>query len=112
MTGRWPWPGDTATDRARRIANSALDEVPEPTRTKLIELAHALGETWLGATLMRWTPDDTITSEQAAQLVHVAPATIRKWRSRGHLHANQDGHYKVSDVLACAAARRQRRGAA
>ena len=109
MTDRWPWPGDTPTERARRIANSLLALLPEPERDTWTAQAHAVGETWLGATLLRWSADDIITTAEAAELIHVGASTIRKWHSAGQLHAQARGRYRVGDVLDCAAARRRAR---
>lgn len=111
----WPWPGDTATDRARRIANTLLTLLPPNERDTWATRAHALGETWLGAALLRWTNDDILTTTEAAELIHVSPSTIRKWHSEGErglaprLPAHGRGRYRAGDVLDCAAARRRRR---
>lgn len=107
MTDPWPWPGDNATDRARKIANSLLSLLPAPDREATIRQARAVGETWLGANLLRWTPDDVITTNEAAELLHVKASTIRKWHSRGWLPNHGTGRYVVGAVLDCAAARRR-----
>lgn len=109
MTDPWPWPGDTALDRARRIANSLIVLLPEEEREVWAARAHAIGETWLGATLLRWTADDIVTTAQAAELVHMRPSTVRKWHSDGHLRAVGRGRYRVGDVLDCSAERRRAR---
>lgn len=84
MTGRWPWPGDNATERARRIANSLLALLPAEERPVWTTRAHQLGETWLGETIVGLKDDDAITGRQAAQLVHVSEDVIRKWASMPH----------------------------
>ena len=109
MTDPWPWPGDNATERARLIANSLLARLPDGEREQAIRAARAVGETWLGANLLRWTKDDVVTTEQAAELIHMRSSTIRKWHSRGHLANRGEGRYLVADVLDCAAARRRER---
>lgn len=109
VNGRWPWPGDTATDRARRIANSLLGLLPADERAQWTARAHALGETWLGEDLITWTPDEVVTTKQAARILHVKPGTIRKWHSLGYLPAKGRGRYVVADVLDCAAERRRNR---
>jgi hypothetical protein len=81
---KWPWPGDNATERARRIANSLLALLPAEERPVWTARAHDLGETWLGETLLRWTADDAITGDEAAQLVHVSADTIRQWATLRH----------------------------
>lgn len=117
---RWPWPGDTPTDRARRIANSLLALLEPGEREKAITAARAVGETWLGADLLRWQIDDIVTTEQAAELLHVSTAVIHGWRQRGLL-ANlgtstggrgRQGRYRVGDVLDCSARLRRERAAA
>lgn len=105
----WPWPGDTPTERARRIANSLLGLLPANERGVWTARAHALGETWLGEDLITWTPDDIVSTKQAARILHVAPGTIRKWHSLGYLSDKGRGRYVVGDVLDCAAARRHAR---
>lgn len=107
MTDPWPWPGDTPTERARRIANSLLALLPEPDRGAAIAQARAVGESWLGANLLRWDKSDVITTAEAAELLHVGAATIRKWHSLGYLpnHLGRRGRYVVAAVLDCAARR-------
>jgi hypothetical protein len=87
----WPWPGESATERARRIANSLLALLPDGERDIAIRKARAVGETWLGEHLLRWTNDDVITTDQAADLIHMRPSTIRKWHSRGQLCNRGEG---------------------
>lgn len=105
----WPWPGDTACERARRIANSLLALLSEGERDIAVRRAHAVGETWLGGSLIRHELDDKVSTAEAAQLIHVKPSTIRKWHSEGDLRAVGRGYYLVRDVLDCSAARRARR---
>lgn len=86
--------------------------------------AHALGETWLGTTLVTYTPESTITGDLAAQLVCVPEYEIRRWAAAPHPddpqrrllpRAGRRGRrqtYLVADVLdAAAALRRTRRRA-
>lgn len=80
----WPWPGDTPTERARRIANSLLGLLSAPERALMVERAHALGETWLGETLVIHEPDETITTRDAAAMLSVGEDTIRSWAARAH----------------------------
>lgn len=105
----WPWPGDNATDRARHVANSLLALLPFDEQSRAIVSARAVGETWLGASLLRWDISDKVTTNQAAELIHVKPSTIRKWHSTGLLQNAGTGYYLVGAVLECAAARRRAR---
>lgn len=84
MTDPWPWPGDTATERARRIANSLIALLPPDEAAIHIATAHRLGESWLGARLLTYTPDRAITTEQAAELLSVSRDTIRQWACTPH----------------------------
>lgn len=109
----WPWPGDTALDRARRIANSLLALLPDGERERHVATAHQLGETWLGGDLLRWTVDDIVSTAEAAGIVHVKDSTIRKWHSEpGGLPNCGRGRYRVGDVLDYAALKRARRAVA
>jgi len=105
----WPWPGDTATERARRIANSLLRLLPEDEQLTWVARAHAVGETWLGANLQRWTVDDVVPPREAAGLVHVTPAHLRAWVRMGVLRRTGSG-YRVGDVLDASAELHRRRG--
>ena len=44
MTDLWPWPEDTALERARRIANSLIALLPPDEATIHIATAHRLGD--------------------------------------------------------------------
>lgn len=111
MTDPWPNPADTALERSRRIATTLLALLPPEERVVWAARAHALGETWLSASLVRWQNDDVVPTKVAAELVHMKPSTIRKWHSEGDLENVTQGRYRVGDVLDCAAARRARRAA-
>jgi hypothetical protein len=105
---RWPWPGDTPTERARRIANSLLALLPADERPVWVARAHELGESWLGEHLLRWTSDDVVSPAEAASLVHVKTADLRRWVSMGVLRRTGKG-YRVGDVIDATAEVRRRR---
>lgn len=84
MTDLWPWPEDTALERARRIANSLIALLPPDEATIHIATAHRLGESWLGARLLAYTPDQAITTTQAAELLSVSRDVIRQWACAPH----------------------------
>ena len=107
MTDPWPWPADLPVDRARAVANSLLALLSDHEQTVAIRKARAVGESWLGANLLRFDVTDVITTAEAAELVHVGASTIRKWHSEGHLPNHRTGRYVVAAVLDCAAARRR-----
>lgn len=106
----WPWPDDTPTERARRIANSLLALLPADERPVWVARAHALGETWLGEHLLRWTAEDVVRPAEAAALVHRTPADLRRWVSMGVLKRTGRG-YRVGDVIDASAAVARRRSA-
>lgn len=109
---RWPWPGDTPCERARRIANALLLQLAPEAQREAIRQARAVGETWLGPELLRWTDDDVITTAEAAELLHVREHTIRQWHSRDGLpNAGQPGRYQVRTLLDFTARRRRERAA-
>ena len=105
MTDPWPWPEDTQLDRARAIARWLLGRLPECERESAIRHARAMGQTWLGAELLRWSRDDVITTMQAAELVQRPVSTIRWWHSAGRLPNQGTGWYRAGDVLDAAARR-------
>lgn len=105
---KWPWPADSSTERARRIANSLLALLPAEERPVWTARAHALGETWLGETLLRWTAEDIVRPGEAAQLVHRSTADLRWWVHIGVLERVGKG-YRVGNVLDASAEMRRRR---
>jgi excisionase family DNA binding protein len=109
VSDKWPWPGDTQLDRARRIANSLLTLLPGDEQPMWQARAHGLGETWLGEDLIRWSVDDVVTTQEAAAILHVSDSTIRKWHSEGDLPNVRRGRYRVGAVIDCSAERRRRR---
>lgn len=80
----WPWPGDNATDRARRVANSLLALLPHDVQSRAVVSARAVGETWLGQRLVTYTPDQAITTAQAAAMLGISPDVVRQWACRHH----------------------------
>lgn len=80
----WPWPGDSALDRARRIANSLLALLPDDERAQHVATAHRYGETWLGEASVLEGPDDPVTTERAAEIAHVSQDVIRQWACMPH----------------------------
>lgn len=114
----WPWPADTALERARRIANSyrtALLTVAPDLCAQLDAKAVELGQAWV-------TPletdivdlDEALTAEQIGALLCVTPRTVRMWGYRKHIEVlGDDGKpmYRLRDVLDYQARTRQRRTA-
>lgn len=79
-----PFPRLPPVERARRIANTLLALLPDAERDTMTARAHALGETWLGATLLTYTDDQAITTRQAAELLCVSEGVIRNWACTAH----------------------------
>lgn len=117
-----PFPRLPPAERARRIANTLLALLSPPERELYTARAHALGETWLGASLLTYTPDQAITTRQASELLCVSEGVIRNWACMPHPEdgnrpllprAGRDGKnqtYLVRNLLdASAAVRRTRR---
>lgn len=113
----WPWPGDTPTERARKIAAGyrelALRQDPEAV-ARLDEQATVYGEGWIVPPLALAQLDDEITVEHAGQLVGRSPSAIYNWiRRDSRLTARRlpDGGLRVraGDVLDVDAELRQRR---
>lgn len=84
---RWPFPGDTQLDRARKIAQMyrtrlrALntDACDDADRT-----AAEFGETWVTPQLAVVDDADAITGDEAADLVNVTEDVIRQWACTDH----------------------------
>lgn len=123
MTSRWPFPGASATERARAVAYLLLLMLPEEDRPQVVAGVHRLGETWLGERLITWTDDQRVTGQQAADIVGVLPHEIRRWatmphptrpgepllKRAGRLQANGPQTYIVRAVLDAASTVRETR---
>ncbi len=110
MTAAWPWKGDTIAERARRIANALYALLPDDAVKKTVRAqAHAMGERWLGEDILRYGPEDVVTTKEASHLVFRGESTIRKWHSDGDLPNVRKGMYRVCDVMDCDARKRVRR---
>lgn len=113
-TDLWPWPADTLTDRARRIARSYRDALftADPQRCRqLDEQATHLGQGWVVPRILTVQPDDLLTRWQAADYAGVKAKTITEWRRRGlKVTATPDGdRYRVADLIDYQAERRRNR---
>lgn len=113
----WPFPGDTALDRARRIAQSYRAELvaADPAAAGVLDArALAYGETWIVPQLATVDLDDLVTVDEAAELVGKTPAAIHKWITRDkRLEATTDAsgrlRVRAGDLLDVHAEMRRKR---
>ncbi|WP_103344088.1 helix-turn-helix domain-containing protein [Amycolatopsis sp. CA-126428] len=108
----WPWPGDSPLDRARRIARTYREALLRADAEACGEVdgrCRELGQGWVTPRPMNFGHDDLLTMEEVADLCDVQPDTVRQWRRRGLPTVDTaDGlRYRVADVLAYHAQRRQ-----
>ena len=83
--GGWPWPGENAVARARRITQSYRQALSLNNRRLRDELDAGfveLGETWvLGEQEITYNGDgmDALTTAEAAEVAHVPTYEINRW---------------------------------
>ena len=110
----WPWPADTPTDRARRVARSYRDALygldPQLCGRMDAQCAH-LGQGWIVPSVLTVQPDDLLTRWQAADYCSVRVNTITKWKARGlAVTETPDGdRYRVGDLIEYQAELRRKR---
>lgn len=114
----WPFPGDSAVTRARKVAlgyrQAALD--PNPAGAVAVLDAKLLdwGEHWAVPRPDVYADEDRLTPAQAADLACVSVAHIRMLRRRGRLpgqpiNGGRSYVYRAGDVYALLAVRRRGR---
>lgn len=110
----WPWPADTPTERARRVARSYRDALqrhaPEECE-QLDERTRKLGQGWIIPAILTVDPDDLLTRFQAGDYCGVRAKTISEWRQRGlKVTPTPDGdRYRVGDLIEYQAELRRKR---
>ncbi|MFF0822387.1 hypothetical protein ACFYUR_18655 [Micromonospora haikouensis] len=85
----WPYPGDTATDRAQKIAHMyrAIANAANPDACAEADAtAQLFGETWVIPQTVTAEDTDAITTAEAAQLANVSEDVIRQWACTPHPH--------------------------
>ncbi|WP_069164894.1 hypothetical protein [Nocardia altamirensis] len=114
----WPFPGDTALQRARKIAGSyraALRQVAPERCAELDRRAVELGQDWvapveLPAHLVEHALDAELSAADIEHFWRIPASTIRTWVQRGLINSRPgaDGspRYLVRDVLARQSRRR------
>lgn len=83
----WPYNGDNATDRARKIAlmyRAHLNAENPDLCSQADRTAINYGETWVTPQLATFDDTDEVTTSEAAELVNVTEHTIRDWACTPH----------------------------
>lgn len=110
----WPWPEDSALDRARAVAREYRDAVhkldPE-LGARMDVRAAKVGQTWLFPQVSQFEENELLTTRQAAEFCHIRPTTLPQWRRRGLVSVTTpDGiRYRPADLLEYQAKGRLRR---
>jgi hypothetical protein len=84
---RWPYPGDTQLDIARRIAGVYREHLHTANRAvcdALDAAMRAYGQLWMFPQPVLVDDTDAITTAQAAALVSRSQAAIRRWAATAH----------------------------
>lgn len=119
----WPWPGDDAEDKAKRIALSYRQLVYDIAQGRIDDPAgelHRLDEHWaqFGHYWPRPGPmpvddDEWLCAADLAHLIHKTPADVYRWARRGKIEqrVGPDGapEYSLASAHAYMLARRQKR---
>jgi len=117
----WPWPDHQPVDRARRLAQAwrAIALRADPDAVQAVDQRAAMwGETWWRDREEHIDDDRELTTSEAAELVNVAPKTIRNWATLNHPEKpgkllprfgrkGKETVYIAADVRAAAAALRR-----
>jgi len=82
----WPWPADSPTDRARRVAQSYREALrmhcPELC-ARIDDRMVSVGQTWVRPRVDRYHVNDLLTAHEAAEYCDVKTDTIYQWKRRG-----------------------------
>lgn len=113
--GKWPDPSDNQLDISRALLYSyrqaLMDENPLRCQ-RLDEAARELGQAWVAPSATDPQVGERVTTEQAADLLGLSPATIRGWVSKSSIPISRgaDGLLDVAELLEYRASQRRRRG--
>lgn len=113
-TQNWPWPAETQTLRARRVAAAYREQLLRVSPEVCAAIDGAMrtyGQQWLFDVTDPYQDDDLISGDQAAEILAVSPDAVRKLRSRGKLAGIPDRNgwrYVAADVRALRVAKRAR----
>jgi hypothetical protein len=110
----WPWPEDTALDRARRIARqyrTALARLAPDLAAQIDAATEQFGETWVTGTLVT-TGSTRLSARDLAAAVGVRHGTVYVWVDRGVIDPpGPDGLHDLDAVRARLRDRRKGRAA-
>lgn len=111
---KWPFPGDSTLDRARRVAESyrlALLRADPDECAHLDAQAINRGQGWIVPQRGGWESNDLLTADELADYCYVKPRTVDAWVSRGlKVTETVDGRrFRYEDVLEFQATLRIRR---
>lgn len=111
----WPYPGDSPTARARRVAHAYRAEL-EAHNPKacgwLDERMRSWGQHWVVPRLVTLTPDRLLTAAEAADVLCIDPGSVYTLVARQRLtgiRTEAGWRFRAGDVLALAENRRTRR---
>jgi hypothetical protein len=109
VSSRWPFPGDSPTDRARQVAiqyRTALEQAAPAACHAIDQAALWVGETWVLPGYAVETEDDLVTVARAAELVGMS----RRWVYLKVTRAAADPvRVRLADARAAVAHERGRR---
>ena len=113
MNARWPWPGDTLEDRARRVALSYRHILEQIRAGRLYDIGAAidavdarwteLGAGWIKPTRSPATQGEWLTAREVAGRFHRSIQWPHVLSSRGHVESRMLGDRRVfnmNDVVA------------
>lgn len=110
----WPWPGEDALTRARRVAQeyrSRLERLAPEVSQQVDALVSRFGETWAAG--IEISDDPVLTTADAATYLAITPRGVRMAVVRGNLKPagrDDEGYlFHRSDVMAYLAARDTRK---
>lgn len=98
MTGQWPWPGDTDTVIARKVAvayRTHLHAAAPAACDRVDDAMRGFGQLWVVSSLVTTEADSLVTTTEAAELAGVTVETVRQWRKRGYIDRDGKRRYLV-----------------
>jgi hypothetical protein len=116
VTPKWPFPGDSAIVRARKIAwayQAALRELKPEMADELDQRFRSWGENWV-APAQSYGPEDWVTAKEAAAISGLSVGTISGLRVRGRITGvlvdKKRFMYRVADIHRLSGVVRSRSG--